>query len=654
MMPRPSRLPRFPRFPSALLLATLLSPSSPAMAAPLAAAPTKPPALQNCLQRAKAVATSTQAELEKAFAAVGLQKNSWGISARQLVAARKAKIDETRLLGWTRGVFAESLCQASSRSGWKENGRWQARLLLSLLGELGSPKSYPLLTRLAARGAYNAEFTREAILAREAMARAKRFACQPPSSAEVLRARGAVADLLLVQPRGRTLRLRPPTRRELGDLAYFYAAVGDAGPEVGAADDSSVFAVLRSRAQRFGPQKTALAKAAAQRAMARVKTERKQLKQQQDALYARLHRALMDGDLATAQTVGVEYLATVGYPWVLQARREQVWAWGGARYSYVLRDLAMVAELRGEWAFAAELYRLANPGGGMCGTGTSGRWLKQLRGAIRSAESAGRCREALPERLLETKRGLTYGTQRLAQAGFDVTRLLRGALLMLHRDLPLKELKAIAKQSGARLEQRFLARLQKRGKEAWEVRVKAIEGLADHTGKAAVDALAAIARRAAPATRLRALAALTKLVVRPEQDPCKPRGFSMGFGGGSNVWSRQIRRAGRSCKTSLRPKQTQRLLRAMLPLARDPNPEIREHVAKVLGALALPGTRATLKRLARDPYKNPNVCRMQSVPQSKGSKAKPGGKPKTRCVPIPIVAEAASEALTRLKKFAGK
>lgn len=311
---------------ASLLFAALLSPSS--LPGAPQAAPSKPRALQRCRQRAKAIASVSRAALEKALAAAGLQKHSWSLGEQQLAAIRKAKIDETRLLGWARGLFAESLCGLDARSGSTLNGQWQVRLLLSLLGRLGSPKSYPLLTRLATRGAYNAEFAREAILAREAMARAKRFACRPPSAAEILQARVSLADLLLVQPRGGSLRLRPPTRQELTDLAYFYAAIRDAGPEVGAADDSSVLAVLRARAQRFGAQRTAQSKAAAQRAIARAKTQREQLKQQQDALYGRFQRALMDGDLALAQTVGVEYLQTIGYPWALRAQRERVWNWG--------------------------------------------------------------------------------------------------------------------------------------------------------------------------------------------------------------------------------------------------------------------------------------------------------------------------------------
>ncbi|MFY0541563.1 hypothetical protein [Nannocystis pusilla] len=164
-----------------------------------------------------------------------------------------------------------------------------------------------------------------------------------------------------------------------------------------------------------------------------------------DRLAAAAGDAKARGDVVGLVQHGRAYLARLGFPGPVNGRAESHWAWGGARYSYVFRDLALGAELLGDPTLAGQLYRRADPGGGMCGTSVSYRWSEQVRGAIRSAERAGDCRVAVAERLLDVDGprdmypkpapdSMDYGPARLAAAGFDVARLYRGALLTAGRD----------------------------------------------------------------------------------------------------------------------------------------------------------------------------------------------------------------------------
>src|SRR5690606_19738500 len=97
-----------------------------------------------------------------------------------------------------------------------------------------------------------------------------------------------------------------------------------------------------------------------------------------------------------------------------------------------------------------------------------------------------------------------------------------------------------------------LARLERRGPEAWEARVFAIEGLADTAGRAGLDELVRRLPTLAPAQRRRALAAIGQAAERPGADPCDPDDLSIYGASLSNVWSRHVSPLGVDCATVLR------------------------------------------------------------------------------------------------------
>ncbi|PCC67633.1 HEAT repeat-containing protein [Nannocystis exedens] len=458
-------------------------------------------------------------------------------------------------------------------------------LLLDALGEIGLPADAPILLRLDAIGIYQAERALEAILTRAMADAIPKARCAAPTPGEVAAARLALADFAVLRRRGGVLGGDAPTPAELDDLVYFFAAVADAGPLVGGAVEASPGSPLTPAAP--DPENDRLA-AAASDARAR-------------------------GDVVGLVQHGRAYLARLGFPGPIQGSAESHWAWGGARYSYVFRDLALGAELLGDPTLAGRLYRRADPGGGMCGTSVSYRWAEQVRGAIRSAERAGDCRVAVPERLLDVDGprdmyprpapdSMDYGPARLAAAGFDVARLYRGALLTAGRDAEPAVLRAALERAPEPLRAAALARLGRRGPEAWEARVHAIEGLADVSGRAALAELERRLPDLADGPRQRALAAIGAVADRPAWDPCDPDDPGIYFGSISSQWSRHVTGLGGSCETVLRLHEAETLARSLTAWLGAEDPGTREAAAVALGKIghraALPALRARL----RDPY----------------------------------------------------
>ena len=195
--------------------------------------------------------------------------------------------------------------------------------------------------------------------------------------------------------------------------------------------------------------------------------------------------------------------------------------WGGARFSYVMRDVAMAAELEDEPALAAELYRRAAPGGGACGTSVSYRAQLQTRGLIRSEEARGRCRAVIAERLGYPDEE-AYGPARLADAGYDLPRLYRGALLTRHRERPRVELEAAIERAPVHRREAALARLSARGPEAWESRVSAVEGLANYSGRAGMEHELTLIDRADAALRVRLISAIGSAASAARSAPATP------------------------------------------------------------------------------------------------------------------------------------
>ena len=532
--------------------------------------------------------------------------------ARKRVAAARAagKVDEKRVVAALEAVLAR--CLAADLPCWTAGSkdkrlRRVVRALLTVLGALGTARSFPLLWRLDARQVIWVGPARQKILARamEAAIRSKR--CTAPTAAEVAAARKGLADFLVIAVRSHKGKLAAskPTVAELNDLAYFLAATTGAGPVVGSAREQG-----SGSWRRPGPRNRGRSR-----------------------MLGKLNSALRRGHLALAERLARTYLQTLGYPGPIRTSLEHNYSFGGPMWARVMRDLALLAEARGAAADAARLYRRAPPGGGACGTGDSSRWERQVKGLIRAGERMGRCRAVVPERLLELR---GHGTARLAAAGFDVPRLYRGALVTRHRDLPLARLRDLLRAApGGKA---ALARLAARGAEAWEWRVYAVEGLADSAQAAALPVLTRLALGSAGKVRLRALDALGRLTRRPERDPCARGLFGTYVSTWSSIWSRSIRALGRSCKARLPDPAAAALAGKLLPLLAHKEGPVRAAAARALGALGRPSAREPLERLLQDPFQAPGV----KICPAAG---------KGPCRPSYPVRKAAREALARVNRF---
>jgi hypothetical protein len=484
--------------------------------------------------------------------------------------------------------------------------------LVALLGVVGGSRDLALLRRVAEHGFTQAEIARDRLLDRELDRAVPAARCAPPSDAEIARARADLDDFAVIHAARDELVASAPTAQEREDLAYFFAAVSGSGPEVGGLDEATASA---STGRRGATPKRDAAR---------------------DALEARLDRAKLDGDFAAITAAARGYLATFGFPSKSSFGEETRFSWGGARFSYAMRDLADADEATGHFREAAALYRKADPGGGMCGTSVEYVRADQTRAVIRNEERAGQCRAAIPERLLAL--GVAYGPERLARAGFDVARLYRGALVTINRDVPRERLReAIAKAPPA-LRDRALARLTRRGSEDWERRVHAAEGLADVGQRAAMRPLLAVIAAGATPVRVRAITALGELARRPTPDPCVPqRDLVGGSTHDTNGYHRDVRDLGRTCATKLLPATSDALASALLPHLASTDLDTRLAAAEALGRIGSSLAAPAILRLTTDAYTTPNVTRCTTNPDETGQQ-------KTVCGPIYPVREAAEEA----------
>ncbi|MBI5488231.1 MAG: hypothetical protein HY905_12935 [Deltaproteobacteria bacterium] len=453
--------------------------------------------------------------------------------------------------------------------------------LIDLLGEVGGDASIALLYRLDARGLYEAGMSVERILEHRWAAERSAAACAPPAEAEAAAASAALDDFAVLRFRDGGLVAEAATDGERADLGYFLAAVAEAGPEVGVAPEGQ------------GGSWTSPGPA------------NEDLERMREAI----DMAKSAGDIEGVYDDAMAYLTALGYPGALRAEEEDEYAWGGARFSYIMRDAALAAEALGKLDVAAALYRRADPGGGACGTSRDIVWQDQVEGLIRSEERQGRCRTVVAERLLGIDGAAddgpeirsVYGTAALADAGYDVARLYRGALVTLFRDFEREELSAVLGRAPAPLAERAVARLEGKGAEAWEFRVRALEGYADIVQRGAIPLLRDLAVQAPKELRLRALAALAALVERPWNDPCLPI-VTWGGSGGSNVWSREIHPLGRACESVLKADEVAELAGWLEPLLADrDDQEILAAVVETIGAVGSVGSLPALRELQSDP-----------------------------------------------------
>ena len=536
---------------------------APALSAP---APVPSPLLPREVALAEARARFASAEIHEdyeipdhaaALAAGGLDEARAGLLLRSALADCFARPEPCVSVGILPEEHASEADTADGRI---------VQMLVAQLGAVAGESSLELLARLHGHGVGGADDAIEQVLERRAAA--AHSACAAPTTAELDTQRAALASYTVLESKGAGWQGRPPTPAEREDLAYFFAAIREAGTNVGdpAERGPSVFGTRAPES-----------------------AERQALLRAMDA-------ALGRGDLLGHARAARAYLTTLGYPGVIRGEEESDVAWGGPRYAYVMRALALSTEMLGEANESADLYRRANPGGGGCGTTVDSRRASQVRGLIRVTETARGCRPTVSERLYASNAGYRhawYGPQRLADAGFDLARLYRGALLTRGHDAA----------------------------EDWDTRVRALEGLADTAGKPAVAVALAQAKAGPVAIRIRALQVVAQLGQRSGSDPCAS--LAGGWFSLRHISSdeRQIRSLDATCATKLSTAEQADLVRALVPLAADRAPEIREHVARTLGEIAPATAGATLTALLSDPFRlegsticsstnsGPNRCR---------------------------------------------
>lgn len=560
--------------------------------------------------------------LERAMSllkAAGLMR-SYSIDATAVAKAQEVGLSEDVVVGLIEDLVDD--CFATDEEceefhllskAHNEDRQKALRALIGLLGETGSPSSLPLLLRLDGHGDYRAAMARERQMTERMLKSVKAYPCAPPSDEEIASARAELQDFVALGVRRSKLTARRPSQTELDDLAYFLAAVRDSGGAVGQGSEEGDGSWIQP-----GP----------------VNMSRAQLLEEIEA-------AKREGRIDVVATRAREYLQTLGYPGPLQTDEAHEYAWGGARFSYVMRDLAEALEVLGQLDEAAHLYRRANPGGGACGTSVSARWQAQVRGVIRCEERRKRCGAVVPERLLDLG-GLpmgAYGVARIDDAGFDVARLYRGALVTVNRDVEPDQLEAALNRAPGAFRKNALKRLVERGPEAWEKRVYAIEGLADVAGREAIPTLMSLTKNGGSTARVRAVKAIGAIGAAPPFNPCSTLG-SFGFGM-SSAWEREVRSLGHDCATVLLRDEAEALTRKLVPLARDDDPGVREEVARALGKIGSPVAIPHLTKLLEDTYRPESIHTCESGPNGK----------LINCRSPFLVREAAQEGLDHIEEL---
>jgi len=556
--------------------------------------------------------------LETAATALGQANIRLGsyVSEQEANDARKAGLNEAKARRLLEPLV--SACLADEKAcepfgplaGRESRARKVSDTLAYLLGELGTASSLPLLDRMDARSWTAASLAAKEIADRAFSSYRAGFRCTMPSAAEVRQQRASLDDFVVIRKRGGRLLAETLSSAEKDDLAYFLSAVSESRPEVGTTEEGG------GLSGSGGPNPNL------------------------ETLYGQVQTAKKDGDPQRVVRHAEAYLKTLGYPGRIQSTN--AFAWGGARFSYVMRDLADAYERLGRHREAATLFRRANPSGGMCGTSVAYRWKEQVRGVIRNEEQSGDCRATVAERLLgiDERRYPTkqsYGTQELARDGYDVGRLYRGALLTLNRDLPSSELEAALKTAPASIRARALRRYRQKGAEDWERRVYAVEGWAVVGRAAALPGLVGSVSTGVGQTRQRALYALGRLALKPEYDPCGSRRSYMGTS--SSTYHREITSLGESCREKLSNQQLDALARQLVRFANAPEVATRTQVAETLGLLGSPVALPALTRLLQDPAPTTGtLCTSEGKTQ--------------RCRPNQPVREAAQEAIERIRKVA--
>ncbi|NUO53300.1 MAG: HEAT repeat domain-containing protein [Polyangiaceae bacterium] len=509
-------------------------------------------------------------------------------------------------------------CKKLFDSGTESEDKAIVEVLAPLLGELGDPsphgsETFTILGRLDARGLWRGEQAIGRLLERR---KTGGGTCAPPTAEEIANARASLDDFAVIVSKPRknggpkaedAVEARAPTAAELDDLAYFRAAVGASGAEVGTAKEDSA-----SKPLVEGDP---------------VATERARL-------YEAVKAARNSGDFEAHLRAGKAYLEAFGYPAPMRLAEERDRRWGGLGVSFVMRDVAMSAEILGRFDLAEDIYRRAAYRGGFCGTSWASYRDYQIRGLIRTAEVRRGCRAAVAERLFSVGRDRDhrFDTAELASKGFDVARLYRGAMLTAGRDMDSEALRKVLAASP--LGGRAVARLEREGSEDWARRVRAVGGFVSTAGAAGVDSVLAFADKSVPAVRAEAIGALGYLLEDRGTDVCG----RMGWGVYHGSQEREVKTIMNKCDTRLGAARMDEIAKKVASHADDTSPAVREAVAKALGNMGRSSSRPVLNKLARDTFENGGTTCINY------------GTPQEKCEPTRQVRFAARTALERLQQ----
>jgi len=518
--------------------------------------------------------------------------SAYGEQRVQLVSQATAMgLDEPRILGRLGSLYATCLPKTECHGSAPR----EADGLFRLLEDLGTERSLSLLTRLEARGVSDATRTRERVLERLMVLATAKTPCTPPTPEQVAATRATLSDFFVVRPEGDALRARPATPAELDDLASFLAAIREELPPG------------RTASRPFVRDPPASA--------------------ERDRLFENLRAARRAGDIAAVAANARAYLQTLGYPGEIRSEEDAAGTFHGARYTLVLRHLELAAEELGQFEEAATLYRM--PERNSCGNYSGMRFLEKQRGILRTEERLRGCgrvvsiRMAAIEGTTPWRRPTPYGPERLRDAGFDVLRLYRGALVTTFRGhWRLEEAFAALPDGGTAA----LARLKTKGEEDWASTTSAVEGFADVGRREALPKLVELAGLGV----YEALKSIGTLARRPETNPCSaterfPFRHAQDF-------VRAIRPLADSCETQLSPEEAAALAQQILPLAEREEPH-RTTAIEVLGDIGSPAVVPALTRMLDDPTTG---CET---------------KPKTEsCEPSHPIRTAAAKALERIAK----
>lgn len=521
--------------------------------------------------------------------------------APRMVEIKRLGVDEARVLRRLEALVAKCLVAEECTHVDDEPAD-----LLGLLEELGTERSFPLLTRLEAHGVTSATFTREVVLERLMVLATAKTPCVPPPAERVAAERARLADFAVVSFRAGAFHARQATPAELDDLAYLYASIGagnDLPPEPPHAYKPF---------PRGGGERTA------------ANLER-------DRLFEQLRAGRVAGDIQKVATNARAYLASLGYPGEIRMEEDDVAQFHGPRVELIVRHLRLAAEELGQLEEALRLHSWDGRHGS-CASHGQAMSQETRQGRIRLEERLHGCKAIIADRLLAPpsgglRRPTPYGTERLSAAGFDVLRLYRGALVARDRTGATPEVFATLPDKGLAAQ----ARWKVKGVEDWARRLQAMEGYADEGQRAALPLLLELALSGSD----EALRALGTLVARPFQDPC--------VGGDETYYPyryRLVRPLGRKCSTQLTPAEAATLARQILPLAQTGAPLDRYTAIDVLGQVGSPVVTQELTALLDDPARGQDFCELDRVTTDL-----------VNCRPNYVVRTSAASALSHIQKL---